>query len=170
MFYFLLQYGNSALCIAFALFKYQNLMSFRCAFLKRVCDDLDLHESRSLWRRRGIQRSSQVRSRELPALPSNVHCGSKYQTSQVLWIGGKAKPKTMAKITAPTMASTPRPVLPQPAKVSIGITNPLLLHHVIPSIFGFFLRRVKKTACVPKAKRRQAELPADREKENRTSC
>lgn len=33
MLYFLLQYGNSALCIAFALFKYQNLISFRYAFL-----------------------------------------------------------------------------------------------------------------------------------------
>lgn len=41
----------------------------------------------------------------------------------------------MAKITAPTMASTPRPALPQPAKVSLGIADPLPLHHVILSAF-----------------------------------
>jgi hypothetical protein len=71
----------------------------------------------------------------------------------------------MAKITAPTMASTPRPTLPQPAKIATGISDTSLLNHVIPLTFGFFLRRVKKAACVSKAKRRQAELPADREKE-----
>ena len=54
---------------------------------------------------------------------------------------------------------------PPPAPVAIGISDTSLLHHVIPSTFGFFLRRVKKAACVSKAKRRQAELPADREKE-----